>query len=143
MEIDVSHVASRNATWLDWDNRLLAVLTRHLQLYEEDNPIVRTFSNPLDEEGFKMKRYGADGHHEFHADGGQERRGDPVRVIAFLFYLNDVIEGGETVFLNQAVNIAPRCGRVALFPTAFTHVHAGRPPIFPSKKYVVANFVRM
>lgn len=56
-EIDVSDQASRNSTWLDWDNRLLSVLTRHLQLYEQDNPIVRTFSNPLDEEGFKIKRY--------------------------------------------------------------------------------------
>lgn len=83
-----------------------------------------------------------DGHHEYHADGGHEARGDPVRVIAFLFYLNDVLEGGETAFINQAVSVAPRCGRVVLFPTAFTHVHAGRPPI-AGRKYVVANFVRM
>jgi len=34
-----------------------------------------------------------DGHHEYHADGGHEARGDPVRVIAFLFYLNDVSGG--------------------------------------------------
>ena len=32
-------------------------MTRHLQLYEKVHSIVRTFSNPLDEEGFKMKRY--------------------------------------------------------------------------------------
>ena len=84
----------------------------------------------------------SDGNHEYHADSGQEQRGDPVRVLAFLFYLNDVTEGGETVFLNQAVSIAPRCGRVALFPTAFTHVHAGRRPVSGSK-YVVANYIRM
>ena len=91
-----------------------------------------TFSHPLQ----------SDGHHEYHADSGNEKRGDPVRVLAFLFYLNDVTEGGETVFLNQAVSIAPRCGRVALFPTAFTHVHAGRRPV-SGRKYVVANYIRM
>lgn len=56
-EIDISDQARRNSTWLDWDNRLLSVMTRHLQLYEKVHAIVRTFSNPLDEEGFKMKRY--------------------------------------------------------------------------------------
>ena len=83
----------------------------------------------------------SDGHHEYHMDEGHEPRGEPRRVIAFLAYFNDVAEGGETAFLNQGISVAPRCGRIVLFPTAFTHVHAGRPPV-SGRKYAVANFLR-
>jgi hypothetical protein len=62
------------------------------------------------------------------------------RVIAVLVYVNDVEEGGETVFLNQGVAVKPRCGRIILFPCSFTHVHAGRSPL-SGAKYVVANFI--
>ena len=43
----------------------------------------------------------SDGHHEYHMDGGHETRGEPRRVLAMLFYLNNVTEGGETAFLAQ------------------------------------------
>lgn len=81
-----------------------------------------------------------------------------------LVYLNDVAEGGETAFLMQVrvahassesswaemiisftiqgQLVAPRCGRVTIFPTAFTHVHAGRPPL-SGPKYAISQFIRI
>ena len=56
-EIDITEHAAHNKTWLEWDIKLLTALTHHLQLYEADNPILRTFPSPLEEEGFKIKRY--------------------------------------------------------------------------------------
>lgn len=99
-------------------------------------------------------------------DGGHETRGEPRRVLAMLIYLNEVPAGGggETAFLAQVcivyslqpchppspptrsscqgVAVAPRCGRVTIFPTAFTHVHAGRPPVL-GRKYAVSEFIRI
>ena len=78
-----------------------------------------------------MKRYKNDGkeHHAYHSDSDQEGLCRPKRLIAVLIYLNDVEEGGETVFLNQAISVKPRCGRILMFPTSFSFVHAGRRPV--------------
>jgi Rps23 Pro-64 3,4-dihydroxylase Tpa1-like proline 4-hydroxylase len=76
----------------------------------------------------------------YHSDSGHEKAANPHRILAVLLYLNDVDEGGETLFLNQGVSITPKAGRLVFFPTAFTFVHAGRAPKSGSK-YVVINFL--
>jgi len=143
-EFDISATAHTDAAWAAVDRLLLSALTRLLAEYEARVPVVRTLKNPLDDEGFRMKRYLNDGteHHHYHADSGQEPLGAPRRIIAFLLYVNDVEVGGETVFLNQGVAVKPRCGRALLFPTAFTYVHAGRRPV-SGPKYVVADFITL
>jgi len=141
-EVDVSSDAASDEQWAAVDRLLLATMTRLLAEYEARNPAVRDMRNPLADEGFRMKRYRNDGreHHAYHVDAGQEPFAAPRRVIAVLMYVNDVEEGGETVFLNQGRAVAPRCGRAVFFPAAFTHVHAGRRPV-SGPKYVLANFI--
>ena len=92
--------------------------------------------------GFRLKWYKNDGteHHNFHADSGQESEHGPRRLLAVLLYLNNVTVGGDTYFLNQGISIQPVCGRMVIFPTSFTFVHAGRRPI-SNDKYVIANFL--
>ena len=46
----------------------------------------------------------------------------------------------ETVFLDQGEAVAPRCGRVLMFPTSLSYVHAGRTPI-SNPKYNIITFV--
>eukprot|EP00960_Hanusia_phi_P008141 233190-Hanusia_phi.AAC.3 len=70
-------------------------------------------------------RYLDDGteHHAYHADSGQEAPCAPRRVVAFLLYFNEV-QGGETIFLQQGRMVEPKCGRVLMFPTSFSHVRS-------------------
>ena len=83
-----------------------------------------------------MKRYNdSSNQHTYHADS----TATSPRLLAVLIYLNEVEAGGETVFLNQGLAVKPKCGRVLVFPTAFTYIHAGRRP-HKGRKYVVANF---
>lgn len=119
--------------WLALERRMVSVLVAALTSYEEANPILRTLKTPLGDEGFRMIRYTTDnstaGHvqqHTFHVDGGQEGPGQRPRVLAALVYFNEVEEGGETLFLNQGLEVQPKCGRVTIFPSAFPYVHAGR-----------------
>lgn len=86
-----------------------------------------------------MKRYFNNGleHHGYHADSCH---GNNRRILAVLLYLNDVEIGGETVFLSQGLTIKPVAGRIVLFPTSFSFIHAGRRPISNSK-YVIINFL--
>lgn len=141
-EYDVSNSAHSEEDWYEVDKLLLSVMYKYLFKYENVNTAIRGERNPLGDDGFTMRKYRNDGteHHGYHGDSGQEGNCMPKRVIAVLIYLNDVESGGETVFLNQGIAVKPKCGRVLMFPTSFTHVHAGRRPI-SNPKYLVTNFI--
>ena len=59
-----------------------------------------------------------------------------VRLFVIQVYLNDVEEGGETEFLVQSKRVAPKKGRVVIFPTTYTHYHSGNPPL-SGDKYIL------
>jgi hypothetical protein len=131
------------------DRRLVGAVVRALALYERANPILRTLRTPLGDEGWRMIRYTPDnsteGHvqqHTFHVDGGQESAGQRPRVLAALIYLNDVEEGGQTLFYNQGIEVQPKCGRVVIFPSAFPYVHAGR-RVMRGKKYAMTLMITL
>jgi hypothetical protein len=162
-ELDISH--SHRTEWMGVEWALLQATTAALLKYEHANPGYTMLPNPLGYEGFRLKHYlapldpldanpkrrtrvqaraAADGsahQHWWHADLLSE--GAACRVLALLFYLNDVEEGGETLFLTpQKMAVHPRKGSLLIFPTSPTHVHAGAPPI-SNDKYIVANFLTM
>ena len=64
------------------------------------------------------------------------------RVLTWMFYLNDLEEGGETEFLHQRCRIKPEKGKLVLFPAAFTHSHRGNPPL-KDTKYVVTGWFNL
>jgi prolyl 4-hydroxylase len=128
--------------WFAAEKLLAKTVSKYLDLYQDSNIVLATLPNPFGDEGFRIKRYLNDGseHHSYHADSGQEKYAAPRRLIAVLIYLNDVTEGGETIFLNQGISVTPVAGRIVMFPTSYSFVHAGRRPISGSK-YVVINFL--
>ena len=71
---------------------------------------------------------GFDWHNDFYATTTQNE----LRVLTFIWYLNDVDEGGETEFVNGVV-ITPRVGRLAVFPAEFTAAHRGVTPVSGTK----------
>lgn len=83
-----------------------------------------------------MKKYTKeiDGYHGWHEDNGRDIP-EICRMLVFMYYLNDVKEGGETDFLHQNLKIKPTKGSLAIFPTYFTHTHKGHVPI-SNDKYI-------
>ena len=51
--------------------------------------------------------------------------GDLDRVLAWMIYLNNVTDGGETEFPSQDKKFQPRCGDLLIWPAGFTHPHRG------------------
>ena len=47
------------------------------------------------------------------------------RFLAYMTYLNDVTEGGETEFYWQNVSFKPKKGLSLIWPADFTHTHRG------------------
>jgi len=61
-----------------------------------------------------------------------------TRVLTYIWYLNDVPEGGETEFYDGTL-IQPKRGRMVLFPATWTFMHRGRTPA--SDKYIVTGWM--
>ncbi|AZQ10319.1 2OG-Fe(II) oxygenase [Shewanella khirikhana] len=62
------------------------------------------------------------------------------RVVLYMFYLNDVEEGGETEFFYQGRKLKPTKGTMVIAPAGFTHTHRGNVPQ-SSDKYIATSWV--
>jgi len=62
------------------------------------------------------------------------------RMLLFIFYLNDVEEGGETDFYYQNKSVKPKAGSMVIAPCGFTHTHRGNIPI-SSDKYILTSWM--
>ncbi|GGI86008.1 2OG-Fe(II) oxygenase [Shewanella gelidii] len=62
------------------------------------------------------------------------------RVVLYMFYLNDVDEGGETEFYYQGKKIKPKKGTLVIAPAGFTHSHRGNIPL-SGNKYIATSWV--
>lgn len=65
------------------------------------------------------------------------------RLLVMFWYLNDVEEGGETLFVinEEILRVAPKKGRVVCFPPNFMFPHKGAMPK-SGPKYVISSYVQ-
>jgi len=95
-------------------------------------------------DNFTAQRYekGVGGYHYWHSEiFPQLPNNKPLhRVLAFLYYLNDVEDGGETEFFYQKMKVKPKKGSLVIFPAGFTHTHKGHVPL-SDDKYVVTSWL--
>ena len=110
-----------------------------LARYNQDVPL--TLPVPLRPKlaDLRIKRYraGADEHFQPHFDAADQEAG---RYLVFLWYLNDVAEGGETEFVDLGLKIAPKTGRLLMFPPYWMFQHAGLPPR-SGDKYILSTYL--
>ncbi len=62
------------------------------------------------------------------------------RTLLWMFYLNDVEEGGETEFYFQNASIKPKQGTLVIAPAGFTHTHRGNKPT-SGDKYIFTSWL--
>lgn len=79
-----------------------------------------------------------EGYHMWHCETFGRVSRD--RVLAYMLYLNDVDEGGETEFLHQHTRFKPVKGDFLIWPGYFTHTHRGNPPI-SGHKYIATGWI--
>ena len=85
-----------------------------------------------------QKTMPAQGYHVWHSEASDRELSN--RIMAYILYLNDVPDGGETEFLYQRKRIDPKEGRLVLFPACYTHIHRGNPPLRGSK-YIMTGWI--
>ena len=84
-----------------------------------------------------QKTLPTEGYHVWHCEDAGLTNSN--RILAWMIYLNDVKEGGETEFLYQSMRVAPKKGTLVIWPAGFTHMHRGNPPL-SGEKYIMTGW---
>jgi len=131
-------------------NKLYPWLVRRIEgNFSSDLSLVRTSQGRFSASNqgtphMQMQRYiGNQGYYAWHYEAELGDESMMHRQLAFLWYLNDVDEGGETEFRHQKIKIKPKAGTVTLFPAFWTHVHRGNPPSKDQKKYIITGWIEL
>lgn len=91
--------------------------------------------------GFQVQRYkSCDGYYREHYDSSPWIPQTANRVLSSIIYLNTVDVGGETEFPLHEALVSPVIGRICLFPSNFTHPHAGNPS-YSQDKWIISTFL--
>lgn len=139
--------------WYDINQALSNELQKHMKLYiqsvekgenyKKENNYGKDFHH-LDEKliqvnNFMIQRYEQNkGKYVYHQDGSNEST--QSRAVTYLWYLNDVVEGGETDFYGGSFQVKPETGKLLLFPAFWCYPHRGNMPI-SSSKYIVTGWL--
>lgn len=141
----IEYLITRNPRpeWRDIERQLVDNMLQHLRGYAARpaaDMLARKASRAF--EHLKIKKYAtgqADPHHfPLHVDAFDHKTS--VRILAFVWYLNDVEQGGETVFPVLGRSIRPRAGRLVMMPPMWMYAHSGEPPI-SGAKYIVTSYL--
>ena len=62
------------------------------------------------------------------------------RLFAWMTYLNEVENGGQTSFNHYGIKIKPETGKTLIWPAEWTHVHAGE-VLKNGTKYIVTGWM--
>jgi len=94
---------------------------------------------PMEDAGFQIQRYTAnEGEFKFHQDFSIKDNGK-YRILTYLWYLNDVADGGETQFYDGSL-VVPETGKLLLFPALWTYPHRGVMPL-SNDKYIMTGWI--
>lgn len=112
-----------------WDECYKDYLNNYSVLGQYENHTIYTY---------KIQRTDpAGGYHLWHCEDGSKDFSQRVGV--YILYLNDVAEGGETEFLYLSKRVAPKKGRLVIFPPNYPWAHRGNPPL-SGTKYIMTGW---
>ena len=89
-------------------------------------------------EQFRIKKYNPGGEDRFDTHVDVLDYSSARRFLSFMWYLNDVETGGETVFKD--LTIQPKKGTLLIFPPLWLFPHKGNAPISESK-YIMSTYL--
>lgn len=133
---------NKSEKWAQVTKRLLEVCGNYLDLYRKEFLIANEqFPKRFGLEEMRIKKYYPNNHDEFKLHVDVDDTDSSKRMISYLFYLNDVEEGGETTFgLKDEWRIKPKTGNLLMFPPLWTHPHTGKKPI-SGTKYILTTYI--
>lgn len=144
-EINITHTPS----WSKWNDLCFKKLNIALQQYAKhcmkkchNDVLFNILFNKggiISDTGYQLQKYQKEQQfYKWHQDGSIRPGVDQHRIVTYLWYLNDVDEGGETLFFHGKVK--PKKGTLILFPACWNYNHKGETPI-SNDKYIITGWV--
>lgn len=107
--------------------------------YLEQWPFLKSIVPRAELGSFNIQRYDAGGHFlKIHSE--RTTVGTSHRVLAWMTYLNDIDDGGETRFVHQNIEVKPEKGKTLIWPAEWTHAHQGKRVNFGTK-YIITGWI--
>jgi len=146
-DLNVTIKSNTDDIWKRIHDLLIKELTYNLKTYikkfeslvnNEDYNLFQ--SSNLGVEIILLQRYKANtGFFKYHDDHRINWKNKSKRVLVFIWYLNDVYEGGETE-LCGIYKIKPTVGKLLVFPAEWTFPHRGIMPK-TNDKYILTGWI--
>jgi tetratricopeptide (TPR) repeat protein len=130
----------------DLDREEFKVLRQYFQAlylchrnYLQQWPFLETVLSRTEIGSFNLQHYAAGGHFKKpHSE--RTTLGSSHRVLAWMTYLNDVDDGGNTHFIHQNLDIKPEQGKTLIWPAEWTHAHLGQ-VVNSGEKYIITGWM--
>ncbi len=107
--------------------------------YRNQWPFLKSMFESLDTGQFNVGEYFSGDHFaELHTERASLYT--LHRLFAWMTYLNDVDDGGQTCFSHYGIKIKPETGKTLIWPAEWTHAHAGE-VLKSGTKYIVTGWM--
>ena len=107
--------------------------------YQNQWPFLKSVIKVVDVPGFNIQKYSRGDH--FALLHSERTTLDTLhRLFAWMTYLNDVDDGGQTNFNHYGIKIKPETGKTLIWPAEWTHAHTGE-ILKSGTKYIVTGWM--
>jgi prolyl 4-hydroxylase len=107
--------------------------------YKNQWPFLKETINMVDIGAFNIQKYFPGDHFaKIHTE--RSNLTNLHRVFAWMTYLNDVEDGGQTNFTHYNIKIKPEIGKTLIWPAEWTHAHSGE-ILNSGTKYIITGWM--
>ena len=107
------------------NNIIAKSIKEYIEKYKEENPELNLLDEWVIRDNYNLQKYDpGGGYHVLHCENyntGNHR----TNILAWMYYLNTVREGGGTYFSNFDLTVNAEEGRLVIWPAYWTHFHKG------------------
>ena len=132
--------------WKEEDKVLFDSVNKYSQKYRNKNILgdieIPILLDTMSDTGYQIQKTSPNSGYSWHDDFDPSYNytsNAGVRVLSFIWYLNDVSEGGYTEFID-GTKIQPERGKFLIFPSSWNFIHRGFPPKKESK-YIITGWL--
>jgi len=120
-------------------NNYMTIIHDCFNDYQNQWPFLKSVVSEIDIGAFNIGEY-SPGDHFSHLHSERVSLNTSHRLLAWMTYLNDVSDGGETKFSHYDIKIKPETGKTLIWPAEWTHAHTGE-VLNSGIKYIVTGWM--
>ena len=120
-------------------NQYIGELHKCFLEYKNQWPFLKTMIKNIDIPSFNIQKY-SKGDHFTHMHSERTSLNTLHRLFAWMTYLNNVDDGGQTNFSHYGIKIKPEIGKTLIWPAEWTHAHSGE-ILKSGTKYIITGWM--